>query len=414
MSYPGRVVFFCVGDGARTVERFGANPWELLSDRGSQELMLALADGPRTLAELRDKVAPEALERLDILVKHGLVRQVGGAYAASIPVVTDAKARRLRVLLRPLAAAVAGVVERRVGEVKSAFMRTRLAEGFEWGDVAHILVDALLLDFSMLSCVENLLTRERLFQGWSRWQRVIPFFGMEVGPHMANFGVNSWFIDGFGISVMHGSMIRRTGLLRLMSVLQEQGEVLLELCRSGSIREVPSGLVELGLVRASGEGYELAVPVLRGGDKVLVTEAVVAVAHEAAEELVARYGVIEDAFRSLGYAEWLEGVGDFVELAIHVVMALSIEELVERGALPGIPEEPSASWGVWLWEAPWTLDYSVIYRHIFGEIREIVERHGACDRVEELISGAENLARKGEYGEALMMLKKAIDIYRTS
>ncbi|RLF03027.1 MAG: hypothetical protein DRK00_09295, partial [Thermoprotei archaeon] len=127
MSYAGRVAFFCVGDGARTVERFGANPWELLSDPSSQELMLALAEGPRSLDELRELAPPGALERLNVLVRHGLIRAIGEAYVTVIPVVTDAKAGELRAALRPLATAVAEAVEERLGEVESAYSRTRLS-----------------------------------------------------------------------------------------------------------------------------------------------------------------------------------------------------------------------------------------------------------------------------------------------
>lgn len=413
MSYRDRVAFFCVGDGARTFERFGVDPWKLLSDRESQELMLALAEGARTLNELRELVVPSALRKLDTLVGYKLVRVVGGAYTASIPVVTDSKALELRAALRPLAAAVAGVVEDRMSELESTYSRTLMSERFAWSEVAHIVVDALLLDFSMLFCVETLLVREGLFRGWSEGQLLIPFFGMEVGPNMVNFGVNSGLLDGFGLSVMHGSMIRRRiGVSQLMRALWSERSSLLELCREGRLEEVPETLVELGLARASRAGYELAVPVLRDGDKELVTEVVVAVAHESAEELVSRYSLIENAFRNLGYSEWLEGIGDFAELAFHVVMALSVEELVDREALPKIPEEAPASWGVWMWSSPWTLSFKIICNHMLEELVEIANRRGPRANVERMIEEAREMARRGEYRSALVRLREAIDAYR--
>ncbi|RLF01977.1 MAG: hypothetical protein DRK00_10635, partial [Thermoprotei archaeon] len=194
--------------------------------------------------------------------------------------------------------------------------------------------------------------------------------------------------------------------------LREERAALLEISRGEQPSKAPQGLLELGLVKASRGVYELAIPLLRGGDKEVVTSAVVEVAHDAAEELVSRYDIIERAYEALGYSRWLEGVGDFVELAIHAVMALSIEELVERGALPPIPGEAPASWGVWLWEPPWTLDLKVLYHHALEELREVMERQGPRGGVVELVKRAEELAEKGEYHSALKVLEKAVDTYR--
>jgi len=376
---------------------------------------LLLAHGARTLEVLERLAVPRALERLDALVEHKLLRIVGGAYASSIPVITDAKAGELRSALVPLASVVARVVERRMGELESAYSRTALSGEFAWSDVAHGCVDALLLDLSMLSCLENLRAREGLFRDWSEEQLAIPFFGMEVGPNLTNFGVNSMLLDGFGMSIMHGSIVRREIYLsQFVEVVEKERSALAELCRGSYTGGVPRGLVELGLVRASRGCYEPAVPMLRDRDKELMTEVVVAIAHEAAEELVRRYDRIEMAFVDLGYSRRLEGMGDFAELALHVVMALSIEELVDRGVLPRIPEEAPPNWGVWLWSRPWTLDLGVLYRHTLGELAEIVDRLGARSDVEAHISSAEALARRGEYGNALAELEKAIDIYKRS
>lgn len=56
MSYKDlKVAFFCVGDGSKTLEGFGANPWSLLANEVSQAIMLSLTDGPLTTSEIRAK-----------------------------------------------------------------------------------------------------------------------------------------------------------------------------------------------------------------------------------------------------------------------------------------------------------------------------------------------------------------------
>ena len=253
----------------------------------------------------------------------------------------------------------------------------------------------------MLSCVENLLAKERLLDGWTKDQLLVPFFGIEVGPNMLNFGVNSEFLNAFGVSAMHGSMIKRKiSLSQVMKILKEEKESLLKLCEGKQPKITPVGLVKIGIVKFC-ENYELTIPLLKDKDKEIMTETVIVVAHEAAKEVISRYDMIKAMFKDLKYSKWLDGIGDFAEYILHAVMALSIEELVKREVLPKIPEEVPASWGMWAWSLPWTLDLKTLYCHGLEELRGIIGKRG-------VISDIETLARKGEYEKALIILKKAV------
>lgn len=419
MSYGEvRVVFFCVGDGSKTVERFGADPWSLLSDKASQAIMLALADRPLTIQEIASETSmekSELLKELDTLVRFRLVRRVGDRYATCIPVVSDSKAGKLRVKLEGLSKAAADVVEGMLPDVVKAYSKTEISEDLPWRQVAHIVIDALLMDFCFLSYLDLVRVREGLFGGWSRDQLLIPFFGLEVGPNYVNLGVNSSLLNGYGISILHGSFINRP-LKAFYTLLttRELREAVNLTCDKGSAGRVPEELVKLGLVRCV-DGFRLAVPLLREGDKYILTKAVGKVAYKVAEELVLRRGfqsVLMEAFSELGYSNWMNYMGDFDEIACHSVMALTVEELIHRRCIPEVPERPPMSWGVWLWERPWTLSFKAIYELEASEVEQVVRRLGELEGVKPMLEEAERLFVMGRYQEAVYRLEEVIAKYK--
>ncbi len=418
MSYEGRIVFFCVGDGSKTVRRFGINPWKLLQEERRWAVMLALADGPLPLEDLKSKTSmeePMLHKKLNALIKYGLVRRIGDEYATCIPVISDQKANQLKEMLIGLSKATADVVGRNIPDLIEAYSKTEVSKEFRWSQVAHIIIDALLMDFSFLSCLHHVRIRERLFKGWSRDQLLIPFFGMEVGVNQVNLGVNSSSLDGFGVSILHGSFINRPlAIFRKLMATDELRESVSLICAKGSANKVPEELIRLGLIKHD-DVFTLAVPLLRDSDKEILTPPVLTAAHKVAEELVMRHGfhdVLSGAFSKLGYSRWISHTGDFDEIVAHYVMALTVEELIRRGRIPKIPEKPPLNWGIWLWEKPWTLSFQAIYKHRIWEVRKIVERLGEAEGVKSLLEEADKLFKAGRYRGAFNRLDEVTDKYK--
>lgn len=299
-------------------------------------------------------------------------------------------------------------------DIIEAYHRTLVSKQFHWRDVAHIIVDALLMDFSFLSCVESLMARGGLFQDWSTDQLLIPYFGLETGPNQENFGVNSSRLNGYGVSLMHATFINRPIITsaRARELFKEEvKKVIISLYDKGSIEIAPNILVEMGLVKCV-ENYTLAVPLFKGRDKVVLTDITLNVAHEAAETFIREYDTVKSAFRDIRYNEWLKYIGDFAEITFHFNMALVIKKLMESGCLPKIPDNPPLKWGIWMWESPWTQSFATIYRHMVEEVENIIERHGGIEEATNLLKGAEVSFKEKRFREAVKKLQKLINRYQ--
>ena len=414
MSYKERVIFFCVGDSSKVFKRFGANPWNLLRDYAYQSIMLAIADEPLSISEIASKVSlneAEVSKRLSNLMSCGLVRKINDQFATTIPVISDFKAGILKSLLRSTINHIKSRVIRELPIVRDSFHKTPISKHFSWNDLAHIIVGAFLMDFAFLSCVESLMVREGLFFEWSPEQIIIPFFGLEIGPNQENFGVNSQVLDGCGISIIHATFVNRPLEIFHEIIREDLKQAIVSICSGEFVGEVPKRLLELELIRRK-NGYVLNIPLLKNKDKDILTEAVLEASHRVAEAAISKYNIIRKAFRDLSYNMWISGIGDFVEMVLHFIMALVIKELSSEGHLPRIPERPKMNWGIWLWEKPWTLSLSRIYAHLLLEIEEIMDKWGTSKDAKSLLARSKDLFSIGKQGEALRMLKEILDAYK--
>ncbi len=169
MSFDGlNVIFLCVGKGSRLKSRFRVPPDELLIKDEHRMVMFALADAPLTLEELCAKLGMkrDAVESvLKTLVNANLVKRICGKYATTIPVISNKKAKLIAEYLEEPTAHIVDVLERRIGHLKAAYSKTRLSKSFMWSDVAHIIVDALLMDLSFLNCTTNMMLEMRSISG---------------------------------------------------------------------------------------------------------------------------------------------------------------------------------------------------------------------------------------------------------
>ena len=80
------------------------------------------------------------------------------------------------------------------------------------------------------------------------------------------------------------------------------------------------------------------------------------VSESVAEVIMDNVETIQRSYKALGYSLWLPGIGDYLEIVYHMLMAYTTRELVKRKLLPKIPEVAPPNWAVWMWEPPWMLD----------------------------------------------------------
>ena len=222
-----------------------------------------------------------------------------------------------------------------------------------------------------------------------------------MGANQTILGVNSYLLDGYGLSIIHTTfMNRKPRLSQIIKHLYEDGENIKALCRicgETSLKRVPEGLLKLGIVEMANDKPKLKVPLIDNEDKKVLTGAIFKVGHELAEAFLEDYEVIEKSFRDLGYAHWMEGIGDYVEFTLHTVMGSTVLRLADTGILPPIPRKVPANWGVWLWSAPWTLDMEILLLRTVSSIESAVRRLGKDHLRPRLLRAKEMIIREMYY-----------------
>jgi len=405
-----RAAFFCVGDSLYLKDRFGADPDELLMKAENNMIMLALADCPRTLEELCNELntrREDVEQGLEILLAARLVKRVDDKYATTIPVISNKKAASIARYLKGLVDRLARYLEENVDRLEGAFMRTELSRNYSWEEVAHIVVDALLMDFSFLNCVEEQLLEKGLYKDWTEDQLLIPYFGLELGVHQVNLGVNSYLLNGYGVSIMHATFIDRDPPLpEIIRTVSEGKKHICKLLEGTPPQKLPEGLLKMGLVKLQKGGVTLKVPVVNAKDREVITETVLSLGYELAEIFMSDYNVVRRSFDELGYSKWLKGIGDYAELIFHQVMGLTVLELMRREILPPVPEKAPACWGTWLWQAPWTLDLRIMLSRGLGLLERLIMGNRGLELLRKDIERARRLVEEGQYFKASEVMKR--------
>ena len=415
MSYRAeKVTFFSSGSG-NIRERFPKNPWKIIEGAESQAILLSLAEGPRPLTDIqralgRDKAIIK--KQLKALCEAKMITEREGKWQPSFVILTDKAAEFLASSLEPVVDKIATNLSASIRELKHTYEQTEVASNYAWDDFAHIYVDALILDFGMLGCVDFTSLGYGFYDLWSEEQCQVSFFGLEVGPHQVILGVNSYRFDNYGISVMHSTLFSRILYMhQLNNILRNEAvREFLTRCLSnkGEVPEiaVPRILSQTGWISETGNKPKLSIPFLNDSDKETLTTIGLEVGHKAAEIVARNLEIIIQSFDKLDFGNWIEGIGDFATIALHIPLALVPVKLARKGLLPKIPQEAPMTWGVWAWTGPWTLDFRVLAEHRLKDAETAISQLPPKEqrKKEEHLLRARSLFEDNKPTEALQAL----------
>ena len=115
-------------------------------------------------------------------------------------------------------------------------------------------------------------------------------------------------------------------------------------------------LVDLGWVKLENGVVQLNLPVIRGVDKKPLTRLVIDVSKEVSKVIIDNVNEIVESCKEFNYCQYLEGLGDYLQMAYHILIGLTVKRLIEENVLPKIPFKVALNWGVWMWDPPWMFD----------------------------------------------------------
>jgi hypothetical protein len=355
---PPNLSFWTVGSEGLAF-RFGTDLYPTLEgDREVIEsILLAVAEQPladRQIAESTHLSRSRLRDLMGRLEAVHLVRKAGDRWAATLPVVTDERMKQIRQALMPLARAVARAIGGEVPGLARFYDSVRSPADPPWRDIAHLVVDKFIVDGTFHSALER-LERERgvLDRYYSPEQRRIPAFFLERGEHFSTLGSN-WYPFWQGdaqreVYVLHGALFERFDI-RMNAYRKDPvfSTALFGITQAGGIASL--GDAERGVLHALGwiDGDRLLVPVVQAAAMKAVLSRLEAIGSAGAMTAFNRHSIITGAFDLSPYSAFLDGAGDYIQVCYHVLFGLVLEQLVETGVLPGLPEPVPEHVGVYI------------------------------------------------------------------
>lgn len=320
-------------------------------------LLLALAEQPQPENQLRvrtglDRAQLEAtLARLAAV--HVVARDGGGRWATTVPVMTDRQMMRLREVLTPLARAVARKIDAASAELIALYDRVKSPGDPPWESVSHLVIDKFLIDGAFHSAIVQGEEERGFRRYYSQTQQILPAFFFGQGEHFSTFGTN-WYPfarndSQRAVYVLHGSALRRQHIR--MNAYRQDPVITQAIFAVGADGEIDSlseegknGFRALGWIK----GAQLLVPVVQARTIKALLPRVEEISRDAASVVLDDFSVMVDAFDSSPYARFLNGGGDYLQVCYHTLFGITIEQLMDVGVVPPLPDPVPEAFGVYI------------------------------------------------------------------
>lgn len=359
-----RLTFLIVGGREGAAKRFGdiSNLRQLYFSkekrRAAEQFLLTIAKNPLSKEQILERShlsAEEMTDAADFLQSLNMIALKDNLWATNLPVITGQEMIALRKDLSPLADKIAVVISYFIPQIKNIYNQYRIISDPEWDKMAHLFISYFLLDTSFLRFLRMSENEKGFRQFYSEKQNIIPAFFLELGENFTNFGCNSYSISydeknaQVYVFVLHGTLFdRRQILVNRYEKNPDFSSALLKLIPQTGKPSFSDTEKKIFEALEWMDKYEVLVPVMDIRARKHLMPLMSKAAGTAAEEVFENFDVILDAFKNSSYSKFLDGAGDYIQYCYHVLMYLSIENLIQKGLLPPIPKPAPGYFGTYI------------------------------------------------------------------
>ena len=352
----GEFSFWVVGNSG-IKERFGTNIYRTLDSLRENtgkldEFLYTIAEEPLTAEQIMERsglTESEVELFLDKLEACRVVKKyTKDRWATILPVITDEQMIIIRKDLAAMADNVAQYFKNNINRIKELYENAKSPLDPSWESVSHLIIDKFIIDGSFHGNF-NKLKRES--DGSS--VKYIPAFFLQEGEHFVNFGCN-WYKFNEGdnqreVYVLHGGVLDRLHIrMNKYRRNQDFGAALLNISPDGDIQELTQHEKEMLKDLEWISGDSLLVPVIKASTLESLLPAFQEIGKEAAGIAFERYGNLSDSYKQSTYSKFLSYDEDYIQVLIHSLFGLTIEQLVKNGTVAQIPKPVPESFGAFI------------------------------------------------------------------
>ena len=347
--------FYTVGSGDINA-RFGTEIYQALERlRGNtgqlDKFLYTIAEKPITKNQIRERSGLTQsqveyfianLESCKFIKEYDQNR-----WMTTLPVITDNQMKIIRKDLTPMANSVAQYLKKEVPQIKALYDKVKSPLDPSWEDISHLIISKFIIDGTFHSNL-NRLKRENDNQ----MTNVIPAYIRQTGEDNSNFGCN-WYKFNKGddqreVYVLHGGILNRYEIkMNKYRGDQNFATCLLNITPEGGIDSLTDQEKEMMRELDWISGDRLLVPIVQAGTIKSLWPLMENIGKDAAEVAFARFTDITDSYNKSTYSKFLVNDEDYIQVLIHSLFGLTIEQLVKSGTLSPVPETVPESFGVY-------------------------------------------------------------------
>jgi len=359
-----RLTFLIVGGREGSIKRFGDISmlrqlfYSKEKRRAAEQFLLTIAQKPLSKEQIlkQSRLSTEEINDVTTFLQSlNMIALKDNMWTTTLPVITGQEMITLRKNLSPLADKIALDVSSFIPQIKNIYAQNRIASDPEWDEMAHLFISYFLLDISFLRFLRMSENKKGIRQYYSERQNILPAFFLELGKNFTNFGCNSYSFSNdekstkVYVFVLHGTLFDRQRILvNMYENNPDFASALFKLIPQAKIQSFSDGEKKIFKALNWMDKDEVLVPVMDGSIRKYLMPAVSKAAGTAAEEVFENFNVILDAFKNSLYSKFLDGAGDYIQYCYHVLMYLSIENLIQKGLLPPIPKPTPEYIGIYV------------------------------------------------------------------
>ena len=342
--------------------RFGTNIYQALDNLREttgqlDNFLFTIAEKPLTIDQIRKKsgLTQSQVEYfITYLDSCNFIKKYNqNQWATTLPVITDNQMKIIRKDLTPMAKSVAQYISKETPQLKTLYEKVKSPMDPSWEDISHLIIDKLIIDATFHSNLNRLKRESDISETDVQKMSVIPAFLLQKGGNNLNFGCN-WYKFNEGddqreVYVLHGAIMDRFDIAMNKYRRDKQFSAsLFKISPEGGMDSLTNQekekLRDLDWI----SGDRLLVPIIKASTLKKLMPTIENIGREAAKVAFTKFTNLSESYNKSSYSKFLDYEEDYIQVLIHSLFGLTIEQLVKNGTVSQVPETVPESFSVYI------------------------------------------------------------------
>ena len=342
--------------------RFGTNIYQALDNLREttgqlDNFLFTIAEKPLTIDQIRKKsgLTQSQVEYfITYLDSCNFIKKYNqNQWATTLPVITDNQMKIIRKDLTPMAKSVAQYISKETPQLKTLYEKVKSPMDPSWEDISHLIIDKLIIDATFHSNLNRLKRESDISETDVQKMSVIPAFLLQKGGNNLNFGCN-WYKFNEGddqreVYVLHGAIMDRFDIAMNKYRRDKQFSAsLFKISPEGGMDSLTNQ--EKEKLRDLDWIFDdrLLVPIVKASTLKKLMPTIENIGREAAKVAFTKFTNLSESYNKSSYSKFLDYKEDYIQVLIHSLFGLTIEQLVKNGTVSQVPETVPESFSVYI------------------------------------------------------------------